>query len=106
MQGISKADRVFRQRPSLARLMKAARQRNVPLRRACSRPCGRLVVTPVPMRRRPPRPRTCLTVSPAAGAKLAEIAAAIDAHYAGHDFARRWDEKGLAGSRPALSPTR
>jgi GNAT superfamily N-acetyltransferase len=58
---------------------------------------GRLVVTPVPMRRRPPRPRPGLTVQPAADTELAEIAAAIDASYAGHDFARRWDETRLAG---------
>jgi len=48
---------------------------------------GRLIVTPVPMRRRPPRPRASLTVRPAVDAELGEIAAAIDAHYAGHDFA-------------------
>ena len=58
---------------------------------------GRLVVTPVPMRRRPPRPRPGLTVRPADGGELAEVAAAIDASYAGHDFARRWDEERLAG---------
>lgn len=58
---------------------------------------GRLVVTPVPMRRRPPRPRAGLTVRPAANAELAEIGAAIDAHYADHDFARRWDQTRLAG---------
>ena len=57
---------------------------------------GRLVVTPVPMRRRPPRPRPGLTVRPADGGELAEIAATIDASYADHDFARRWDEERLA----------
>lgn len=57
---------------------------------------GRLVVTPVPVRRRPPRPRAGLTVRPAEGAELAEVAAAIDASYAGRNFARRWDEARLA----------
>jgi GNAT superfamily N-acetyltransferase len=57
---------------------------------------GRLVVTPVPVRRRPPRPRADQTVRPARGTELAQIGAAIDAHYAGHDFARRWDETRLA----------
>ncbi|HEY1819017.1 MAG TPA: GNAT family N-acetyltransferase [Trebonia sp.] len=52
---------------------------------------GRLVVSPMPMRRRPPRPVAGLTVRPAAEADLDGIAAAIDAHYADHDFARRWD---------------
>jgi GNAT superfamily N-acetyltransferase len=58
---------------------------------------GRLVVTPVPVRRPPPRPRAGLTVRPADGAELAEIATRIDACYADHDFARRWDETRLAG---------
>jgi GNAT superfamily N-acetyltransferase len=58
---------------------------------------GRIIVTPVPMRRRPPRPRAGLTVRPAADAELAEIAATIDAHYAGHDFARRWNQLRLTG---------
>jgi predicted N-acetyltransferase YhbS len=58
---------------------------------------GRLVVTPVPMRRRPPRPRAGLTVRPARRGELAEIAAAIDARYAGRNFARRWNETRLAG---------
>ena len=58
---------------------------------------GRLIVTPVPMRRRPPRPRAGLTVRPAVDAELGEIAATIDAHYAGHDFARRWNQTRLAG---------
>jgi GNAT superfamily N-acetyltransferase len=57
---------------------------------------GRLVVTPVPMRRRPPRPRPGLTVGPAADAELAEIAAAIGTQYADYDFARRWDAARLA----------
>ena len=58
---------------------------------------GRLIVTPVPMRRRPPRPRASLTVRPAVDAELGEIAATVDAHYAGHDFARRWNQTRLAG---------
>jgi GNAT superfamily N-acetyltransferase len=66
-------------------------------RRWATQVAGRLVVTPVPMRRRPPRPRAGLTVRPAAAAELAEVAAAIDASYAGHDFARRWDQARLAG---------
>jgi GNAT superfamily N-acetyltransferase len=58
---------------------------------------GRLDVTPVPMRRRPPRPRAGLTVRPAAEAELDEITAAVDAHLADHDFARHWDAARLAG---------
>lgn len=58
---------------------------------------GRLIVTPVPVRRHPPWPQAGLTVRPACGTELSEIAAAIDAHYAGHDFARRWDQPRLAG---------
>ena len=64
---------------------------------------GRRVVTPVPMRRRPPRPRPGLTVRPAEGGELAEVAARIDAFYAGHDFARRWNET-LLGDWLAASP--
>jgi GNAT superfamily N-acetyltransferase len=58
---------------------------------------GRLVVSPVPVRRRPPRPAAGLTVRAAASAELAEIAAAINAQYASHDFARSWDADRLAG---------
>lgn len=58
---------------------------------------GRLVVTPVPVRTRAPRPQSGLTVRPAAAAELGEIAAAVDAWSSGHDFARRWDEARLAG---------
>jgi predicted N-acetyltransferase YhbS len=57
---------------------------------------GQLVVTPVPMRSRPPRPVAGLTVRPAAPAELGEIAATVDEHYADHDFARRWDATRLA----------
>jgi GNAT superfamily N-acetyltransferase len=57
---------------------------------------GRLVVAPVPMRQRPPRPRSGLTVRPAADTELDEIAAAIDARSASHDFARLWDATRLA----------
>jgi hypothetical protein len=37
-----------------------------------------------------------VTVREAAPDDAAALAAAIDAHYAGHDFARRWDEARLA----------
>jgi GNAT superfamily N-acetyltransferase len=66
-------------------------------RRWATRVGGRLVVAPVPVRRRPPRPAAGLMVRAAASAELAEIAAAIDAHYASHDFARSWDAGRLAG---------
>jgi hypothetical protein len=39
----------------------------------------------------------------AVAAELAEIAAAIDTHYAGPDFARQWDETRLAGRLDALA---
>jgi predicted N-acetyltransferase YhbS len=58
---------------------------------------GHLVVTPVPVRSRPPSRAEGLTVRPAAEAELGAIAAAVDEHYAGHDFARRWDTARLAG---------
>jgi GNAT superfamily N-acetyltransferase len=57
---------------------------------------GRLIVTPVPMRRRPPRAVAGLTVRPATEAELDQIAAEIEAHYADHDFARHWDAPRLA----------
>jgi len=57
---------------------------------------GRLIVTPVPMRGRPPRAVAGLTVRPATEAELDEIATAIDAHYADHNFARHWDAPRLA----------
>jgi N-acetylglutamate synthase-like GNAT family acetyltransferase len=57
---------------------------------------GRLVVAPVPMRRRPPRAVAGLTVRPAAEAELDQIAAALGSHYADHDFARHWDAPRLA----------
>jgi predicted N-acetyltransferase YhbS len=58
---------------------------------------GRLLVTPVPVRARPPRPAAGLTVRPAAEGELAEIAAAAGAACASHNFARRWDAARLAG---------
>jgi GNAT superfamily N-acetyltransferase len=64
---------------------------------------GRLVVTPVPVRQRPPRSKPGLTVRPAAPGELAEIAAAADAWSAGHDFARTWDAARL-GDWLAASP--
>jgi GNAT superfamily N-acetyltransferase len=64
---------------------------------------GRLVVTPVPVRQRAPRSKPGLTVRPAAPGELAEIAAAVDAWSAGHDFARRWDAARL-GDWLAASP--
>lgn len=58
---------------------------------------AQLEVTPVPVRRRPPRPVAGLTVRPAAPAELEEIAAAVSAAGKDHDFARLWDAAGLAG---------
>jgi predicted N-acetyltransferase YhbS len=58
---------------------------------------GQLEITPVPVRGRPPRPAAGLTVRPAAPAELEEIAAAVDAAGADHDFARHWDAARLAG---------
>jgi predicted N-acetyltransferase YhbS len=58
---------------------------------------GRLVVTPVPVRRRAPRRKPGLTVRPAAPGELEEVAAAIDGWSASHNFARPWDAARLAG---------
>jgi GNAT superfamily N-acetyltransferase len=66
-------------------------------RRWATQTGGRLVVTPVPVRQRPPRPVPGLTVRPANETELDEITQAIDAHYADHDFARNWDAARLAG---------
>lgn len=57
---------------------------------------GRLAVTPVPVRRRPPRPQAELTVRAAAPGELGRIAQAIGTFSRGHDFARLWDEARLA----------
>ena len=49
---------------------------------------GRLVVAPVPMRRRPPRPRPDVTVRPVQPGELAEVAERLDVFTADHDLAR------------------